>query len=258
MDQFAKDSFVDTRPAVITGSGPTLVFLHYYSGAASSWKRLAEMLPDHRCVCLNLPGFGGTHCIDDLSLDGMIDFVRRELDRMQIERCGLIGHSMGGKIAMGMAANDDRNRIEWLGLIATSPATTEDMSDSDKQRLLQHHPSRQNALQTVTSSRVKPLVAGIESLAIKTHMMTDHRVWKWWLSEGMNHSIADRMNRIKIPVHVLASSDDPVIPIASIQSDVVDLITTAKLTTLSGVGHLIPLEEPETVADWIFASAVKP
>ncbi|MEL6401598.1 MAG: alpha/beta hydrolase [Cyanobacteria bacterium J06607_6] len=61
----------------------------------------------------------------------------------------------------------------------------------------------------------------------------------------MNHSIAAQMSTIQVPVTVIASADDPVIPWATIQQEGMALLPQAELVKLLDVGHLIPLEVPD-------------
>lgn len=67
----------------------------------------------------------------------------------------------------------------------------------------------------------------------------------------MEHSLADQAKPIDVPTHVLASDDDPVIPMQAIENDVVGLIPDANLTRVNGIGHLMPLENERLVADGI-------
>ena len=67
----------------------------------------------------------------------------------------------------------------------------------------------------------------------------------------MNHPINDKLDNIQVPVSVIASIDDPVIPWDTIKNEVIALLPSAKLIKLSGIGHLIPLEAPESLAQHI-------
>ncbi|NEP15516.1 MAG: alpha/beta hydrolase [Leptolyngbya sp. SIO4C1] len=240
----------DTAPVVQWGSGETvLVLLHYFSGAAVSWQWMAAQLgDDYRCVALNLPGFGGTPPLKSPSLQGYADWVRKEIEQLGIQRYTLVGHSMGGKLALQVAADAQGDQIQQLFLMAPSPATQEPMPEEEKRRLLNHHPSRDNAETTVSSAAQQPLTDEQREVAIQTHVMSDSSAWRWWLLEGMTHSIAAQMQRVQMPVTVLASKDDPVIPYDKIQTDVVDLLQQAQLVAIQEVGHLIPLEVPELAA----------
>lgn len=105
-------------------AGDVLVFLHYFGGSAQSWQWVAEKLSDnYRCVALNLPGFGGTPPLEKPSTQGFADFVRSALSKLKIGRCALIGHSMGCKIALQVAADAAPETIQQLILVAPSPPT---------------------------------------------------------------------------------------------------------------------------------------
>lgn len=243
---------VQASPTIEWGSGKrrrdqkTLVFLHYFGGAATSWQWVAEQLPDYRCVAIHLPGFGGRSALEQPSLQKYADAVCHELTQLGIEDYILIGHSMGGKIALQVAATCDRTPSQVV-LVAPSPPTQEPMPDEEKERLLNNHPSRDNAETTVTNAVQQSLRDDQHELAIQTHVTVDNSAWRWWLLDGMNHSIADQMPQIAVPVTVIASEDDPVIPFDTIQSDVLDVLPDADLITAQGIGHLMPLES----ADWL-------
>lgn len=234
-------------PSIEWGSGDkTLVFLHYFGGAALSWQWVAAQMPNYRCIAINLPGFGGMPAFDQPSLQRYADAVLAELVRLKIENYNLVGHSMGCKIALQLAAISDRPPQQVI-LIAPSPPTQEPMPDEEKERLLNDHFSHDNAETTVKSATKQPLSDKQYALAIATHTTAKDRAWRWWLLEGMNYSIAEQISQLRVPVTVLASKDDPVIPYSTIQSDVLGVIPNARLISTQGVGHLIPLE----ASDWV-------
>ncbi|MBE9108670.1 alpha/beta hydrolase [Nodosilinea sp. LEGE 07298] len=243
----------DKRPFIDRGTGsPTLVFLHYFSGAAVSWSWVIEALQsEFRCVALDLPGFGQQMPLPQPSLATYSTFVTEALNALDIKQCILIGHSMGGKIALQVASSTIAQDLQQVVLIAPSPPTQEPMPEDERQRLLQNHPSPDNAATTVDSGTQQPLSEPQRSTAIQTHMRAADSAWRWWLLEGMNHSIADRLDRIQVPVTVVASEDDPVISFDTIQQEVLDLIPQAQLVKLVGLGHLTPLEDPDAVAEII-------
>jgi len=142
-------------------------------------------------------------------------------------------------------------RLQGLGLIAPSPATREPMPESKKDKLEATHPSVTAAQEMIDESAVIPLSERRRLLAVQTNLMTESTAWRWWLRKGMDHSIATAASTIDVPVAILASEDDPVIPIANIRRDVVNRVPRASLTVVSSVGHLMPMEDERLVADWI-------
>lgn len=237
-----------------------IVLLHYFSGSSESWKFVARCLPNNQeIVTLDLPGFGQSPMIANPSIRGYSTWVWQQLKNLGSERFVLIGHSMGGKIAMDMAAmqsskhgDSQRHRgLQSVGLIAPSPATREPMPKSKKDELESTHPSVAAAENMIDDSAVMPLSNGRRALAVQTNMQSHQQAWRWWLREGMEHSIAKEASRIDVPVSVLASEDDPVIPMANLERDVIDIIPDSRLTRVRDAGHLMPLEDERLVAEWI-------
>lgn len=231
------------------GSGSqTLVFLHYFGGSAMSWQWVAAQMQGYRCIAINLPGFGDAPALESPSLAAYATAVTEELARLDIENYTLVGHSMGGKIALQVAISSDRPPRRVV-LIAPSPPSQEPMPHEEKKRLLNNHPSQDNAKTTIERAIHQPLNRDQQTLAIETHIAVDNTAWRWWLLEGMDHSVVDQLSQLQVPVTVLASKDDPVIAFETIQSEVLGNIPSANLMTAQGVGHLLPLEAADWVAD---------
>lgn len=238
----------------------TIVLLHYFSGSSESWRYVTRCLPSNwEVVALDLPGFGRSPMIANPSIRGYSKWVWQQINDLEVEQFVLVGHSMGGKIAMSMASmqssqsgdSGQHNGLKRLGLIAPSPATREPMPKSKKDELASNHPSIAAAENMIDDSAVTSLSNDRRTLAVQTNLQSHRQAWCWWLRDGMEHSIANEVARIDVPVAVLASEDDPVIPIANIQRDVVDKVPNCKLTQVRDVGHLMPLEDEHLVADWV-------
>jgi pimeloyl-ACP methyl ester carboxylesterase len=231
--------------------GETLVFLHYFGGSAQSWRWVAEKLsPDYRCVAINLPGFGGTTAMNTPTIKAFSDFVQQELKTLGLASYSLIGHSMGGKIAMQIAADAPKGAVQHLILIAPSPPTTEPMPEKEKERML-HHPDRSEAEKTVDHAVKRTLSEERYQLAVETQLIIDPETWRWWLEKGMDHSISDHVASLELPITVLASKDDPVMTPDVIEERVIQVLRSAELINTQQIGHLIPLENPEWIATQI-------
>lgn len=228
-----------------TSQKQTLVFLHYFGGSAQSWTwTIAHLQQEYHCIALNLPGFGGEAALPEPSIAGFTSFIMQKLEELNIESYILVGHSMSGKIAVDVATNDPNFSVKHLILVAPSPPTVEHIGEEELQRML-IHPNQKEAEKTLEGITLQPLTDEQRELVIKNNLETDPKTWNWWLQEGVHHSIAEDSAHLFLPVTVLASEDDPAISFESVLKEALPHLPDAKLTSIKGVGHLIPMEAPE-------------
>lgn len=106
------------------GTGPVVVWLHGSGPGASGFSNFKGNYPQfteagYRNLVLDLPGFGRSDKPDDVQYDlaFFLDSVTGLLDALDIDRCTVLGNSLGGAIALGLALRLPR-RIERLILLA--------------------------------------------------------------------------------------------------------------------------------------------
>ncbi|HSF97775.1 MAG TPA: alpha/beta fold hydrolase [Ornithinibacter sp.] len=85
-----------------SGSGPALLFIHGLLGSQRQWAHLVDRLDeDHRVIVPDLFGHGDSaKPMGDYSLGAHAATLRDLLDRLEIDRVTIVGHSLGGGIAM--------------------------------------------------------------------------------------------------------------------------------------------------------------
>lgn len=101
---------------MITGSGPTLVFLHGFGEDSRIWENQFAAFPGFQLVVPDLPGSGASSAVKDMSLENLARLIQQLLQKEAIEKCVLFGHSMGGYIALAFAALFPQT-LTGLGLI---------------------------------------------------------------------------------------------------------------------------------------------
>jgi pimeloyl-ACP methyl ester carboxylesterase len=82
--------------------GETLVLLHGLLDSSEGWSRLCERTPA-RVVAFDLPGFGYSDAPSQGSIDGYARDVAEGLALLGIDRFTLVGHSLGGAVAVALA-----------------------------------------------------------------------------------------------------------------------------------------------------------
>lgn len=103
------------------GKGPPVVLIHGFGGHTYSYRYLIpELAPDHRVVALDLLGFGYSERVSDAdySHQAQAGRVLGLMDALGIEKASLVGHSMGGEVAMRVAAAHPE-RVDRLALVAS-------------------------------------------------------------------------------------------------------------------------------------------
>lgn len=87
-----------------TGSGPDVILIHGLFGMGSNLGALARALEDKFTVhCLDLPNHGRSGWVDTIDIPGMAMAVLGWMDQLKVQSASLVGHSLGGKVAMELA-----------------------------------------------------------------------------------------------------------------------------------------------------------
>lgn len=240
---------VDVRGAEQGDDGaPAVVFLHYFGGSGRSWAEVVEGLGGRaRRIAPDLRGFGDTEApAAGYTVDDYADDVVALTAALGLDDYVLAGHSMGGKIALALAARRPAG-LRALLLLAPSPPSPEPMAPDERARLLATHGERTAALETVRTITHRPLPPALVERAVADNLRSSAVAWRAWLEGGSREDLSGRMDGVDVPVTVLVGRNDPVMPRPVLQHDVAERVG-GTLAVASDAGHLLPLESPETVA----------
>jgi pimeloyl-ACP methyl ester carboxylesterase len=104
------------------GAGkPPLILLHGMLGSSRNWQTAgADLAGWFHVFALDLRNHGRSPHADSMSYDEMLGDVLGWLDAQQIDRATLVGHSMGGKVAMLLACHHPP-RVERLVVVDIAP-----------------------------------------------------------------------------------------------------------------------------------------
>lgn len=102
------------------GQGKPVMLVHGFGEDSRIWKHQAEYLQNNfRLIVPDLPGSGKSELIPDLTIDEMAEVLHTIIHEENIERCAVIGHSMGGYTTLALAEKY-WNHLNAFGLFHSS------------------------------------------------------------------------------------------------------------------------------------------
>ncbi len=119
----------------ITGSGQPLLILHGLFGSATNWRSIARKLADqHQVHAIDLRNHGASPWADSMSYPEMAQDVQLYMQRHDLQRATVMGHSMGGKTAMALALTHPE-LVERLIVVDIAPRPYADTLSSYAQAM---------------------------------------------------------------------------------------------------------------------------
>lgn len=230
----------------------TYLALHYWAGAGHEYSQLRALLPaGSSLLAPDLPGFGAEAAPEgfDYSVRAYTDWVAAFITAQKLDDYVLLGHSMGGKIALALAARQPAG-LRGLVLLSPSPPTPEPISDEDRAASLAAYGQPLEAEKTATKIMIRPVSKEVRQQVIADNLRTSQAAWDAWLEHGSKEDISGLMPAIQVPCHLLVGDADHAIPLAAQQKQTLPLLPAGSpLVMVPEAGHLLPLEAPDVVLE---------
>jgi pimeloyl-ACP methyl ester carboxylesterase len=257
-------------------SGPVLVLLHGLLGSGASFgPALDELARTHRVVAPDLLGHGASEKpTGDYSLGSLATLVRDLLVLLGLESATVVGHSLGGGVAMqlayqfpavverlvlvdsgglGRTVSPALRAVALPGAEWVLPALFNSYSARAASRLLR-------PFQRVTPPALTQVVAGLASLADAearaAFVLTARAVLD---VGGQRVSATDRLYlAVALPLLLVWGGRDPVIPVAHAHQ-LHEQLPGSRLVVFEGAGHFPQVQQPgrfaAVVADFVATTA---
>ena len=225
-------------------SRPPIVLIHGAGGHHLYWPPQVRRLQDQRVLALDLPGHGKSSGTGHQTIGAYARDVAEFIQAVGLSTAVLVGHSMGGAIALAMAEAEPK-RVLGLGLIATGArlrvapellqAAADPVSFSEAVALageLSFAPRSSPRLKTLAAARMRetrPSVLYGDFLACDAF--------------DMSARLAD----IAAPTIILCGAEDRMTP-PMYSAFLKARIRGAGLDILPDAGHMLMLEQPDEVA----------
>lgn len=115
------------------GKGNTMVLLHGFLESSTIWKSIISIFnKNYRVITVDLLGHGQTGCLGYVhSMEAMAEAVEAVINHLKVEKFTIIGHSMGGYVAMAYA---EKNPGSLEGLVLMNSTAKADTEEKKKNR----------------------------------------------------------------------------------------------------------------------------
>ena len=98
-----------------------VIILHGLMGSSANWRAVQSALSaTHRVICLDLPNHGASPHVARFDLRSLAEDVVETMGALGIDRAVIIGHSLGGKVAMQMTG-EFPDRVRGLVVVDITP-----------------------------------------------------------------------------------------------------------------------------------------
>lgn len=102
------------------GEGANVVLLHGFCEDSTIWDNFVEVLGNFRVIRIDLSGHGKSEVLPTDDIDLMAESVKAVLDAIKVTQCVMVGHSMGGYVAMAFAEKWPK-MLQGLGMFHSHP-----------------------------------------------------------------------------------------------------------------------------------------
>ena len=232
------------------GRGPSVVLIHGFGGNREAWADISKRLKkEHTVLSVDLPGHGDSSSIAPPLKEGAADLdaigsdIAKLIRKLKIEPVVLVGHSIGGAIAVRVALADPpiaRGIILVDSTLAPIPKSFTDKLEKD--------------LDTNASAALGNFFGGLckgepqKARLLKDALKVQVPVLKSYLRALGSNSLGARATAIQIPVSLFAATvlPDPTKEKESLKQLGLDGISKLSVSYFVDAWHWIMWDDPDT------------
>ena len=241
-----------------------IVLLHGYLESMLVWDEFISLLKDEmRVVVLDLPGHGVSMINGEThTMEYLADCVGLTMEALGVEKYSVVGHSMGGYVALAMLDKYAKNLESITLLSSTTSADSQEKCDRRRREIELIKAGKKNTLarlvphQGFAPENVKRLNDYIEDLRELILITEDEGVIA--ILGGMieRKSRGEQLRDSAIPHLFIFGRHDFYIP-EDVAEEMIAADAGAKVLWLEHSGHMGFIEEPELCAEAIKELALR-
>ncbi len=245
---------VAVRQCGVPGDQPSVVLLHGISSGAASWVYVATRIgADAHVLAWDAPGYGDSTPLA-AAAPSDADYAARLHELLQalgIERCVLVGHSLGALMACAFARGEGAGRVDRVLLISPAAGYGAPGRAAERERV------RSERRQSLQALGVDGMAERIPARLLSPAADAAQRAWVRWNTARLHPAgylqavellcASDlAAQRLAMPVQVACGDADAVTPPAACRA--VAEALGAPFEVIVGAGHASPVEQPDAVA----------
>lgn len=240
----------------IQGQGETLVLVHGFCEDSRVWSAIVPALKaKHQVVEIDVSGFGKSPLDSSKELESIDDIADRlafTLQQTGIQKCCLVGHSMGGYITLAFAQKYPDMLTGWGLFHSTAYADTDEKKEN---RLKQAEFVGENGTEPFVKVLIPSLfapsqnyTAQIEKSLERAKECTPFGIMNALLAMRQRPERLDVLKTSKVPVLIIAGAEDGVIPVDKLSYQA-GLPQRCQFELFEKSGHMGMVEEPQKSVD---------
>ncbi len=257
------------------GSGPAIVMVHGLGGQLRnfSYAMLDLLASDHRVILVDRPGSGYSTADDDAepTIPEQAMIVARFIETLGLDRPLLVGHSLGGAVALSVAL-DRPDLVRGLALIAPLTQPQDEVPDAFKG--LAAMPASMRRLMAQTLGTPMSRLTGERTLAAVFAPETPPADFVTRGGGALSQrpaaiaaaaadlasasrdvaALAARYPTLSVPTAILFGRDDAILDATLHGARTAAAIPGARIEVIEG-GHMIPVTAPEATARFVAQAA---
>ena len=241
-----------------------VVLLHGYLESMYVWDDFAPLLtPSVRVITVDIPGHGISEVKGEVhTMEMVADVLHQMLKSLEIERVTMVGHSMGGYVALAFCARYPE-QLDGLVLLSSTPnPDTEAKRENRRREIALVRAGKKDALARVApeagfaEQNRRRLRSYIDDLTECVHITEDDGIVA--LLGGMMERVDqnEMLRKSAVPQLFILGKKDGYIPVEGAE-EIVANHPQAQVAWLEESGHMGFIEEPEACAEALLKFVLK-
>jgi pimeloyl-ACP methyl ester carboxylesterase len=245
----------------IAGEGPPLFLINGIAADTRQWEPLVSRLKtSFQVVSYDMRCAGRSDKPDlPFSIEDIADEAYALIRHLRYDKFYMLGFSMGGMAAMSLAHRHP-DIIRKIFLVATTPSLKRPHPFSDEMMKMFRRTDVSPALLTqvyesIFGSKYREIVSADDYISLRMNDDNPQPAFAYLQQIRALEScdLCEKVRKISVPAVVIVGDEDKIIPPENslwLNSHLIN----SKLYTFEGIGHMIPVEAPDQLADVLISN----